>query len=154
MFYIHQSKRSFTPSSTANLQDYVNDNYKDSRNYDLLAFWNDVCRDSCIRDLLMSPPGEGTMSAFFSLPSRSKDNPAKAGSLRTSADRLEHVRRQAIEEMSRRHDNEDELFVVGRLSGTQELAGQRVLQIATIVRNLSFEEDNTSILAKNLTCLR
>ena len=120
----------------------------------MLAFWNDVCRDACVRDLLLSPPTEGAMSAFFTLSSRGKDVPSKAGALRNARERLDYVRRRAVEEMSRRIDDEDELFAVGRLNGTQELAGQRVLQIATIIRNLSFEDDNTGLLAKNLTCLR
>ena len=144
-------------TSAANLHDYINESYKDSRNYDLLAFWGDVCRDACVRDLLLSPPGEGAMSAFFMLtPKSSKENQAKAASLKTSRERLDFVQRRAIEEMSRRRDDDDddEIFAVGRLSGTQELAGQRILQIATIVRNLSFEEDNTHILARSLTCLR
>ncbi len=136
------------------MQDYLNETYKESRNYDLLAFWSDVCRDACVRDLLLYPPSEGAMSAFFATTSRNKEGAANYGSQRTARDRLEYIRRRAMDEMSRRIDNEDELFAVGRLSGTQELAGQRVLQIATIIRNLSFEDDNTAILAKNLTCLR
>jgi hypothetical protein len=144
----------FIFSSAASLQDYLNETYKDSRNYDLLAFWNDVCRDGCVRDLLLYPPAEGAMSAFFAVPTRNKDYPIKPGPLRTARDRLDYVRRRAIDETSRRIDDDDEVFAVGRLSGTQELAGQRVLQIATIVRNLSFEDDNMPILAKNLTCLR
>ncbi len=94
------------------------------------------------------------MSAFFAVPTRNKDYPIKPGPQRTARDRLDYVRRRAIDETSRRIDDDDEVFAVGRLSGTQELAGQRVLQIATIVRNLSFEDDNMPILAKNLTCLR
>ncbi len=39
-----------------------------------------------------------------------------------------------------------ELFAVGRGSGTGELTGQRILQVATILRNLSFEEDNVPLL--------
>merc|ERR1719464_1183243 len=48
----------------------------------------------------------------------------------------------------------DEMFSSGRNSGTHETVGQRVLQVATIIRNLSFEEDNVPVLAKNLACLR
>ena len=51
-------------------------------------------------------------------------------------------------------DGDDELFASGRGNGTKELTGQRVLQVATVIRNLSFEEDNSPVLAKNLTCLR
>jgi len=50
--------------------------------------------------------------------------------------------------------DDDELFASGRGNGTRELTGQRVLQVATVIRNLSFEEDNSPVLAKNLTCLR
>ena len=51
-------------------------------------------------------------------------------------------------------DSDAELFAVGRGEGTREPTGQRVLQIATIIRNISFEEDNVPVLAKNLTLLR
>jgi AT-rich interactive domain-containing protein 2 len=60
--------------------------------------------------------------------------------------------RKVEEEMAKRDDSG--LFASGRGNGTHELAGQRVLQVATIIRNLSFEEDNITVLAKNLTCLR
>ena len=58
--------------------------------------------------------------------------------------------------VDRVNDDEEnsELFACGTKTGTQESAGQRILQIATIIRNLSFEEDNAVILSKNLTCLR
>lgn len=51
-------------------------------------------------------------------------------------------------------DSDGGIFATGQSHGTKEMAGQRVLQVATIVRNLSFEEDNARILAQNLTCLR
>lgn len=50
--------------------------------------------------------------------------------------------------------NDRELFCTGRTLGTQDYVGQRVLQIAQILRNLSFTEDNTPILGKNRTFLR
>ena len=34
-------------------------------------------------------------------------------------------------------DGDDELFASGRGNGTKELTGQRVLQVATVIRNLS-----------------
>ncbi|XP_044750022.1 AT-rich interactive domain-containing protein 2 isoform X5 [Coccinella septempunctata] len=47
-----------------------------------------------------------------------------------------------------------DLFCLERTLGTQDYVGQRVLQIATILRNLSFIEDNVPILAKNRTFVR
>uniref|UniRef100_A0ABD2WG46 ARID domain-containing protein n=1 Tax=Trichogramma kaykai TaxID=54128 RepID=A0ABD2WG46_9HYME len=51
-------------------------------------------------------------------------------------------------------DDDRELFCVGRTLGTQDLYGQRVLQIATILRNLSFTTENAPVLAKNISLLR
>jgi AT-rich interactive domain-containing protein 2 len=47
-----------------------------------------------------------------------------------------------------------ELFCLGRSFGTQDYVGQRVLQVATILRNLSFVEDNVVVLARNVPFLR
>lgn len=45
-------------------------------------------------------------------------------------------------------------LALGRGLGTQDYIGQRVLQVASIMRNLSFSDDNLSILAKNRTLIR
>ncbi|KAK3921732.1 AT-rich interactive domain-containing protein 2 [Frankliniella fusca] len=47
-----------------------------------------------------------------------------------------------------------ELFCLGRTLGTQDYLGQRVVQVSTILRNLSFGEENQSVLATNPTFLR
>uniref|UniRef100_T1JB82 ARID domain-containing protein n=1 Tax=Strigamia maritima TaxID=126957 RepID=T1JB82_STRMM len=49
---------------------------------------------------------------------------------------------------------EDELFVVGRNLGVRESEGQRILQIVTILWNLSFEEANAPIIASSPSCLK
>ncbi|XP_017287079.1 AT-rich interactive domain-containing protein 2 [Kryptolebias marmoratus] len=46
------------------------------------------------------------------------------------------------------------LFHPPRNSGIGDVEAQRVLQIAVILRNLSFEEANVKLLAANRTCLR
>nr|XP_033815189.1 AT-rich interactive domain-containing protein 2 isoform X2 [Geotrypetes seraphini] len=46
------------------------------------------------------------------------------------------------------------LFHPPRKLGINDIEGQRVLQIAVILRNLSFEEGNVKLLAANRTCLR
>ncbi|KAJ8964238.1 hypothetical protein NQ314_005037, partial [Rhamnusium bicolor] len=49
---------------------------------------------------------------------------------------------------------DSELFCVKRTLGTQDYIGQRVLQIATILRNLSFIEENVPVLVKNTSFVR
>lgn len=51
-------------------------------------------------------------------------------------------------------ETDKELFCLGRTLGTQEYIGQRVLQVATILRNLSFIEENVPVLVKNKTFVR
>ncbi|XP_074481455.1 AT-rich interactive domain-containing protein 2 isoform X2 [Sebastes fasciatus] len=46
------------------------------------------------------------------------------------------------------------LFHPPRNSGISDMEAQRVLQVAVILRNLSFEEANVKLLAANRTCLR
>lgn len=46
------------------------------------------------------------------------------------------------------------LFHPLRNMGIDDVEGQRVLQVAIILRNLSFEETNVKLLAANRTCLR
>lgn len=47
-----------------------------------------------------------------------------------------------------------EFFNLRRSLGTQDYVGQRVLQIATILRNLSFIEENVPVLVKSTTFIR
>lgn len=51
-------------------------------------------------------------------------------------------------------ETDRELFCLNRTLGTQEYVGQRVLQVATILRNLSFIEENVPVLVKNKTFVR
>ncbi|XP_045481039.1 AT-rich interactive domain-containing protein 2 isoform X2 [Harmonia axyridis] len=65
-----------------------------------------------------------------------------------SSNRKKSSRKITIDPLDR------DLFCLERTLGTQDYVGQRVLQIATILRNLSFIEDNVPILAKNRTFVR
>ncbi|KAL0118046.1 hypothetical protein PUN28_009019 [Cardiocondyla obscurior] len=51
-------------------------------------------------------------------------------------------------------EEDKDLFCVGRTLGTQDPYGQRVLQIASILRNLSFTPENATILGRNRCFLR
>ncbi|XP_066590882.1 AT-rich interactive domain-containing protein 2 isoform X8 [Prorops nasuta] len=51
-------------------------------------------------------------------------------------------------------EEDRDLFCVGRTLGTQDPYGQRVLQIASILRNLSFTPENAAILGRDRCFLR
>lgn len=53
-----------------------------------------------------------------------------------------------------REERQHSLFHPPRNPGIKDMEAQRVLQIAVILRNLSFEEANVKLLAANRTCLR
>ncbi|KAK4887370.1 hypothetical protein RN001_003641 [Aquatica leii] len=53
-----------------------------------------------------------------------------------------------------RNATDKELFNLGRALGTQDYVGQRVLQVASILRNLSFVDENIPVLSKNNAFVR
>ncbi|RZC36970.1 AT-rich interactive domain-containing protein 2, partial [Asbolus verrucosus] len=55
---------------------------------------------------------------------------------------------------SKFNQSDRELFCLERGLGTQDYIGQRVLQVTTILRNLSFIEENVPILLQNKTFIR
>jgi len=138
-----------------NLRDYVSNSYQTVRNYDQVKFWRDVCKEKTVLELIYDernfypkPCVDGEGSSFKPVRNDSQiddDMPT------TGKQRIEALKARAEAELD---DQDDELFSGGRGNGTKELTGQRVLQVATVIRNLSFEEDNSPVLAKNLTCLR
>jgi len=130
--------------------------YREVRNLDMNTFWRDVCKDDSIRELLLHPTtSEGSFSAFFKRNEPPKVEAKNQTNAKSNAiERLEEVKAQAFNEVSQLLNEEDELFAVGRMSGPHDILGHRVLQVASIVWNLSFEEYNVQTLAKSLTCLR
>ena len=159
---------------SANLNEYLNGIYRESRGYDLTQFWTDVCRDKIARDLMLNPPtlepqpSSSKKSKTYRSPNKrrtliERDTEKSQKSLFSKSEKsgvkqLEMLLKQAESDLAQKLFSDDEenseLFACGTKTGTQESAGQRILQIATIIRNLSFEEDNALILSKNLTCLR
>jgi len=139
-----------------NLRDYVSNSYHTVRNYDQVKFWRDVCKEKTVLELIYDErnfypkpdPADGEASIFKAVRT---DSQVDEDSLTTGKQRIEALKARAEEELD---DQDDDLFSGGRGNGTKELTGQRVLQVATVIRNLSFEEDNSPVLAKNLTCLR
>ncbi|CAB4065110.1 ARID2 [Lepeophtheirus salmonis] len=122
---------------------YMENQYLESRNYDLYSFWKDVCHLESVRQLILRCDDQKSSSFSSSRRRRrihddksdssSDDNSEGIMSLPSPKQRLNAVKRKAK-----------------KLGGTQELTGQRVRQIATIIRNLSFEEENAQIIAKSI----
>lgn len=65
-----------------------------------------------------------------------------------------HVLTLSYADGTSREECQHSLFHPPRNPGIKDLEAQRVLQIAVILRNLSFEEANVKLLAANRTCLR
>ena len=134
-----------------NLRDYISDNYQTVRNYDQIKFWRDVCKEKNVLQLIYDernfyPKQNDNLKDKTN--SRDRDDIDEL----TGRERIAAVKARASAELE--EESDDDLFCSGRQNGTKELTGQRVLQVATIIRNLSFEDDNSPVLAKNLTCLR
>lgn len=49
---------------------------------------------------------------------------------------------------------ESDLFHVGREQGVHDALGQRVLQVLNVIRNLSFDDVNSTVLAQSEACMR
>ena len=135
------------------LRDYVADNYQTVRSYDQIKFWRDVCKEKNVLKLIYDErnfyPDKTDNLKDRSLQCDSQSDEVEE---LTGRERIAAVKARASAELE--EEEEDDLFCSGRQNGTKELTGQRVLQVATILRNLSFEDDNSPVLAKNLTALR
>lgn len=154
------------PEST---KTYVDDLYFSTRRYDLLAFWKNVCFDEQVRDLMLKfkpatrhtdvVPGpekrrnRGSSSRSSAKPTHHRRSRKEILGLSSAGERIQAVIERAKADLVD-PVGEDPLFASGAGVGTQELSGQRILQIATILRNLSFEEDNAHVLAKSISLLR
>jgi len=139
-----------------NLRDYVSNSYQTIRNYDQVKFWKDVCKEKTVLELIYDernfypkPSVDGGGEGVKAVRTDSQNEDAEVPT--SGKQRIAALKARAEAELD---DQDDELFSGGRGNGTKELTGQRVLQVATVIRNLSFEEDNSPVLAKNLTCLR
>ena len=149
-----------------NLRLYTTDTYNNNRSYDLIRFWRDVCGEKKVLELIydernfypknpeenVEVVGSKSSSAANSPPKGLKSLESVAEDSGDALTRIAALKAQAEAELE--DEDEDELFASGRSNGTKELTGQRVLQVATVIRNLSFEEENSPVLARNLTCLR
>lgn len=111
----------------SNLREMFNEFYSKVRGNSLEAFW---------KDLLSDKP-----DLFYLIYDDVLNN--EEGDLK-----------KAIHELPSKELQEYNFFGLGRQLGTQDYIGQRVHQVMTIIRNLSFFEENISILASDKTLIR
>ena len=96
------------------MQDYLNGLYKEARQYDLVAFWKDICRDFTVKELLLFPSVRANQLEKSSK-SKSKSLLGPGGT--TSSDdasgseRLKAMMSKVQDEMNRR--DESGLFASG-----------------------------------------
>ncbi|XP_067284791.1 AT-rich interactive domain-containing protein 2 isoform X1 [Pseudorasbora parva] len=99
--------------------------WREKTSRDFVRFWKDVIEDNEVKDLISD-----------------KSCTTQSMCLLLFLDGLET------------RDVCTSLFHPARSVGIGDVEGQRVLQVAMILRNLSFEEANIKLLAANRTCLR
>ncbi|XP_033217810.1 AT-rich interactive domain-containing protein 2 isoform X2 [Belonocnema kinseyi] len=155
------------------------DVYSRVRNYSINSFWSDVLDAQDVIDLTderiflkkLSP----TPKTFSRRKNLEKDKTNKKQPAQNSEDaappmeidaelpdciRLdsagqpEETLRDLNQNSIKFEEEDQELFCVGRTLGTQDPYGQRVLQIASILRNLSFTPENAAVLGRNRCFLR
>ncbi|XP_029164513.1 LOW QUALITY PROTEIN: AT-rich interactive domain-containing protein 2 [Nylanderia fulva] len=155
--------------------------YSRVRNYSINSFWSDVLDSQDVIDLtnektfMKKPPTSlPTFSRRKTLEKEKSKQQDTAPSTTENEEppptlididgilpdcpRLDLTSDESLRDQNQnsiKFEEEDkDLFCVGRTLGTQDPYGQRVLQIASILRNLSFTPENTVILGRNRCFLR
>ncbi|KAJ3657293.1 hypothetical protein Zmor_009109 [Zophobas morio] len=130
--------------------------YSTIRKQPIHTFWSDILESKEFLDLTdEKAPLTVKTESFESPPSPSTNSLWCASSdSECECDETETTDSSSTKKRFKLTPSDRELFCLGRGLGTQEYVGQRVLQVTTILRNLSFIEENVSILLQNKTFLR
>ncbi|GAB0095532.1 AT-rich interactive domain-containing protein 2 [Sergentomyia squamirostris] len=128
--------------------------YSKVRKHSLQNFWNDCLQDKSqilelsFDDYFTSPDDKLTRASEILSRNLNRRQPNQQDAERMEEDVDDGGRDCSLEvaEMS--------FLSLGRGLGTHEYIGQRITQISTIIRNLSFIEDNVPVLARNRTLVR
>ncbi|XP_011175645.1 AT-rich interactive domain-containing protein 2 isoform X3 [Solenopsis invicta] len=157
--------------------------YSRVRNYSINSFWSDVLDSQDVIDLtnertfMKKPPTSLPTFSRRKTLEKEKQNKQDVAALTPENEeptapidvevvppdcsRLDSLVLHSDENLKDQNQNsikfeeeDKDLFCVGRTLGTQDPYGQRVLQIASILRNLSFTPENATILGRNRCFLR
>lgn len=150
------------------------------RNYSINSFWSDVLDTPDVLDLTnektFMKKAASDLKTFSrrkflerkkeekskSKPSEQTETPMEVEVQQDDSQRLD-IAASVIEDDTftdqnqnsiKFEDEDKDLFCMGRTLGTQDPYGQRVLQIASILRNLSFTPENAAVLGRNRCFLR
>lgn len=119
--------------STDSLREIFTEFYSNYRKHSLQTFWNDCLSDKPhIMELSFGDISESLDGEIVSLDDKESEGAQEAA----------------------HHELLSSFLNLKRGAGTQDYIGLRVQQIATILRNLSFVEDNTILFAHSRTFLR
>ncbi|XP_034948454.1 AT-rich interactive domain-containing protein 2 isoform X2 [Chelonus insularis] len=151
--------------------------YSRVRNYSINSFWSDVVDSPSVLDLtdersFMKKPSS-CPNTFLRRKTLEKERGKKLKESKSVTEDAEPMEVDSPEcerleippffdenltdqnQNSIKFEDEDkDLFCMGRTLGTQDPYGQRVLQIASILRNLSFTSENAAVLGRNRCFLR
>ncbi|XP_015111590.1 AT-rich interactive domain-containing protein 2 isoform X5 [Diachasma alloeum] len=155
--------------------------YSRVRNYSINSFWSDVLDSPEVLDLtnektfMKKPTTDLNTFSRRKFLERERDKKSKKSSDQSPEETPMEIEQQPEDsprletpasiadddaftdqnQNSIKFEDEDkDLFCVGRTLGTQDPYGQRVLQIASILRNLSFTPENAAVLGRNRCFLR
>ncbi|XP_037087884.1 AT-rich interactive domain-containing protein 2-like [Pollicipes pollicipes] len=132
-------------------QKYMLENYSRTKRQNLVAFWRDSLTEKKLLRLLSvhyaperrpltGPAGAHDSALLFS--------PARAELHQLDAEVA------ALAAAGAAADDDDALFCLGTQLGVLERTGHRVLQVAQVLRSLSFEPENAAVMAASAACLR
>lgn len=138
----------------ASTRELFNEVYSRIRGHSVNHFWPDVLDGIDLRPLLDE-------KLFMKLPKKKskeengEESKSKDATTVGEPSESDIVVCESGERAGLKLEPEDrELFCLGRTLGTQDYIGQRVLQIAMILRNLTFADENIEVMSKDTTFIR
>ncbi|KAF0301610.1 AT-rich interactive domain-containing protein 2 [Amphibalanus amphitrite] len=146
-------------------QKYMLENYSRTKRQNLVAFWRDSLSEKKLLRLLsvhyaperrpQTGPAGGRDPALLFSPARAELHHLSDSESEEEPDAELEAEVAALSSPSgSAATDEDDLFCLGTQLGVLERTGHRVLQVAQVLRSLSFEPENAAVMAASAACLR
>ena len=141
------------------------ENYSRTKRQNLVAFWRDSLSEKKLLRLLsvhyaperrpQTGPAGGRDPALLFSPARAELHHLSDSESEEEPDAELDAEVAALScPASGAAADEDDLFCLGTQLGVLERTGHRVLQVAQVLRSLSFEPENAAVMAASAACLR